>query len=171
MSNPTVNPTRRQFGLGLCALPFAGLATEAAAELQAMPWNEPANVAKVYVAQTVLHWPKPTLDLGQEMKEVEAHMAEVARKHARNVRFTGATLVKDIAQGVAKKMLIREVPIQTRYFDEASQIGFWRASRYGLAILKTMVLYKLHKKHIYSHRIFRDPAPAPAAVTAAAGTR
>ncbi len=68
-----------------------------------------------------------------------------------------------IAQGVAKKMLIREVPIQTRYFDEASQIGFWRATRYGLAILKTMVLYKLHKKRIWSHKIFRDPAvPAPA---------
>ena len=63
-----------------------------------------------------------------------------------------------IAQGVARGMLIREVPIQTRYFDEASQIGFWRSVRYGLEILKTMVLYKLHKKHIWSHKIFRDPA-------------
>jgi glycosyltransferase involved in cell wall biosynthesis len=71
-----------------------------------------------------------------------------------------------IAQGVAKKMLIREVPIQTRYFDEASQIGFWKSVRYGLAILKTMVLYKLHKKRVWSHPIFRDPAPArPAAAT------
>jgi len=63
-----------------------------------------------------------------------------------------------IAQGVAKAMRIREVPISTHYFDEASQIGFWRSVRYGLAILKTMVFYKLHKKHIYSHRIFREPA-------------
>ena len=63
-----------------------------------------------------------------------------------------------IAQGVAKGMRIREVPISTRYFDEASQIGFWRSVRYGLEILKTMVTYKLHKKHIWSHRIFRDPA-------------
>lgn len=62
-----------------------------------------------------------------------------------------------IAQGVAKNMLIREVPIQTRYFAEASQIGFWRSVRYGLAILKTMIFYKLHKKKIYSHPIFRDP--------------
>ena len=68
-----------------------------------------------------------------------------------------------IAQGVAKKMLIREVPIRTRYFPEASQIGFWKSVRYGLAILKTMFFYKLHKKHIYSHRIFRDAvAPPPA---------
>ncbi len=70
-----------------------------------------------------------------------------------------------IAQGVAKNMLIREVPIQTRYFDEASQIGFWKSVRYGLAILKTMVLYKLHKKRVWSHPIFRDRA-----VTAGSGT-
>jgi glycosyltransferase involved in cell wall biosynthesis len=62
-----------------------------------------------------------------------------------------------IAQGVAKGMRIREVPIATRYFDEASQVGFMRGSRYGIEILKTMFFYKLHKKHIYTHRIFRDP--------------
>ena len=61
-----------------------------------------------------------------------------------------------IAQGVATGMRIREVPISTRYFDEASQIGFWRSVRYGLEILKTMVLYKAHKKRIWSHRIFRE---------------
>jgi glycosyltransferase involved in cell wall biosynthesis len=61
-----------------------------------------------------------------------------------------------IAQGVAKGMVIREVPIKTRYFKEASQIGFWRSVRYGLEILKTMFYYKLYKKQIYTHRIFRD---------------
>lgn len=74
-----------------------------------------------------------------------------------------------IAQGVARKMVIREVPIQTRYFDEASQIGFWRSVRYGLAILKTMVLYKMHKKGMWSHPIFRTPAVA--AAPAAASSR
>jgi glycosyltransferase involved in cell wall biosynthesis len=64
-----------------------------------------------------------------------------------------------IAQGVAKGMRIREVPIQTRYFPEASQIGFWRSVRYGLEILRTMILFKLHRKRIWSHRIFRDPSP------------
>ncbi len=60
-----------------------------------------------------------------------------------------------IAQGVAAGMKFREVPIQTRYFEEASQIGFWRSVRYGLEILKTMVFYKLDKKKIFKHRIFR----------------
>lgn len=64
-----------------------------------------------------------------------------------------------IAQGVAAGMLIREVPIQTRYFDEASQIGFWRSVRYGLAILKTMVLFKLWKKRISKPRIFQGIVP------------
>jgi len=65
-----------------------------------------------------------------------------------------------IAQGVARNMVTREVPIQTRYFREASQIGFWRSVRYGFGILKTMLFYKLHKKGIYSHRIFRSAGPS-----------
>ncbi|MFZ2489857.1 MAG: glycosyltransferase family 2 protein [Thermoanaerobaculia bacterium] len=63
-----------------------------------------------------------------------------------------------IAQGVAANLRIREVPIRTRYFDEASQVGFLKGCRYGLAILKTMVLYKMHKKRIWSHPIFRPKA-------------
>ncbi|MCX6624779.1 MAG: hypothetical protein NTY38_27700, partial [Acidobacteria bacterium] len=94
MANPLCNLTRRQFGLGLCAFPFAGLAAGEVDEFGAMPWNQPASIAKVYVASTALHWPKPTLDLDQEMKDVEANMAEVAKKHARNVRFTSSTLVR-----------------------------------------------------------------------------
>jgi len=60
-----------------------------------------------------------------------------------------------IAQGIAKGLKIREIPIETRYFDEASQISFVPSVRYGFAILKTMLLYKLHAWGIYSARIFR----------------
>jgi len=62
-----------------------------------------------------------------------------------------------IAQGIAKGLTFREIPIETRYFDEASQIAFWPSVRYGLAILKTMVLYKLHALGLYSSKIFRAP--------------
>ena len=61
-----------------------------------------------------------------------------------------------IAQGMAKGLRICEIPIETRYFDEASQIAFGPSVRYGLAILKTMLLYKLHVWGIWSSRIFRD---------------
>ena len=60
-----------------------------------------------------------------------------------------------IAQGIARGLRIREIPIETRYFDEASQIAFGPSVRYGFAILKTMVLYKLHAWGILSTRIFR----------------
>ncbi|HEX2695892.1 MAG TPA: glycosyltransferase family 2 protein [Acidobacteriota bacterium] len=59
-----------------------------------------------------------------------------------------------IAQGVIHGMRIREVPIETRYFKEASQVGFWRSSVYGLSILKTLVKYKLYKKGLARFRIF-----------------
>jgi glycosyltransferase involved in cell wall biosynthesis len=60
-----------------------------------------------------------------------------------------------IAQGMAKGLHIREIPIETRYFDEASQIAFGPSVRYGLLILKTMFLYKLHAWGIWSAKIFR----------------
>jgi glycosyltransferase involved in cell wall biosynthesis len=66
-----------------------------------------------------------------------------------------------IAQGMAKRLTIREIPIETRYFDEASQIAFGPSVRYGLAILKTMGQYKLKEWGIWSSRIFR---PGPASV-------
>jgi glycosyltransferase involved in cell wall biosynthesis len=59
-----------------------------------------------------------------------------------------------IAQGVWHGLRIREIPIATRYFDEASQIGFWRSVRYGFAILRVLAIYKLHKKGIRNSRLF-----------------
>ena len=59
-----------------------------------------------------------------------------------------------IAQGVIHGMKIKEIPIETRYFEEASQIKFWRSVVYGLSILKTLVKFKLHKKGIKKFEIF-----------------
>ena len=60
-----------------------------------------------------------------------------------------------IAQGVWKGMRIREIPIETRYFEEASQIGFGRSVVYGLSVLAVLLRYKLHKKRIRHSPIFR----------------
>jgi glycosyltransferase involved in cell wall biosynthesis len=62
-----------------------------------------------------------------------------------------------IAQGVLHGMRIREIPIETRYFSEASQIGLWRSIVYGLSILKTLVKFKMHKKGLKRFAIFSDP--------------
>jgi len=59
-----------------------------------------------------------------------------------------------IAQGVIHGLRILEMPIETRYFQEASQVGFWRSSLYGLSILKMLVKFKLHKKGLVRNRMF-----------------
>jgi glycosyltransferase involved in cell wall biosynthesis len=58
-----------------------------------------------------------------------------------------------ISQGVHAGMRIREVPIQTRYFPEASQIGFWRSVRYGFGILRVLIDYKMHVKRVRRSRL------------------
>lgn len=60
-----------------------------------------------------------------------------------------------IAAGIWKGMRIREVPIVTRYFDEASQISFRRSCVYGFSILATMVRFKLHKWGLRNDPLFR----------------
>lgn len=65
-----------------------------------------------------------------------------------------------IAQGVLHGMRIREIPIETRYFQEASQIGLQRSIVYGLSILKTLVKFKMHKKGWKRFSLFEDPPPA-----------
>ena len=51
-----------------------------------------------------------------------------------------------IVQGVVKYMKFEEVPIRTRYFDEASSIKLWPSIVYGLNILKTLFKFSLYKQ-------------------------
>lgn len=59
-----------------------------------------------------------------------------------------------IVQGLAHHLKIEEVPIRTRYFEEASAIKFLPAVIYGLGILKTLLKFILHKKRIIRFRQF-----------------
>lgn len=95
--------SRRQFALSLCGFPFASAFS--AQELQSMPWNEPAVVAKVYLASSTVHWPKPTLDVAGDIKAIESRLAEVKRMHASSVRFTGGDVIRtdaDVKPWLAK---------------------------------------------------------------------
>ncbi len=60
-----------------------------------------------------------------------------------------------IAAGIWKRLRIREIPIVTRYFPEASQINFFRSSVYGLSILAVLVKFKLHKWGYRKDPIFK----------------
>src|SRR6185295_6518981 len=65
-----------------------------------------------------------------------------------------------IAQGVWRGLRIREIPIPTRYFPEASQIGFLRSVRYGLAVLGVLLRYKMHRQGLLHSAIFETPPVA-----------
>lgn len=93
------------------------------------------------------------------LTEYHSGLRAYSRKYLETVRFelNSDDFVFDseiIAQGVIHNMKIREIPIQTRYFSEASQIGLWRSFVYGLSILKTLVKFKLHKKNIKRFKMF-----------------
>lgn len=59
-----------------------------------------------------------------------------------------------IVQGLIHHFKIEEIPIQTRYFDEASKIKFWPSVAYGLGIVVTMIKYLLHKNNLFTFKQF-----------------
>lgn len=61
-----------------------------------------------------------------------------------------------IVQALLKKFRIEEIPIKTRYFDEASTISFPRSCLYGVGILKTLLKYILHVKSIKRFKQFES---------------
>jgi glycosyltransferase involved in cell wall biosynthesis len=94
------------------------------------------------------------------LTEYHSGLRAYSRKYLETVAFMANSddFVFDseiIAQGILHGMRIREIPIETRYFQEASQIGMGRSIVYGLSILKTLVKFKLHKKGILKFGMFK----------------
>lgn len=61
-----------------------------------------------------------------------------------------------IAQFVIQHLRITEVPVPTRYFPQASSASVVQSVRYGLAILRLLIRYSLHVKHIHRSRQFES---------------
>lgn len=70
-----------------------------------------------------------------------------------------------IAQLRANGFRIGEIPITTRYFKEASMIGFWKSSEYGLSFLKVLLDHLLHRLRLTKDARFlpvaRNNTPCP----------
>jgi len=62
-----------------------------------------------------------------------------------------------IAQGMYYGLRFTEIPIETRYFPEASQINFVRSVKYGLSILSTLVKYQLHRHNLLHFSFLAQP--------------
>jgi glycosyltransferase involved in cell wall biosynthesis len=57
-----------------------------------------------------------------------------------------------VAQAVACKMRIGEIAVPTRYFEEASSVGFRRSVVYGLSTLKVVLRFLLHRLRVRRSR-------------------
>jgi glycosyltransferase involved in cell wall biosynthesis len=64
-----------------------------------------------------------------------------------------------IAQAVAFRFRIAEVPVPTRYFAEASSVGFRRSVVYGLATLNVARKFWLDKSGLRRYPLFRKRLP------------
>ena len=60
-----------------------------------------------------------------------------------------------IAQAVAFRQRVAEVPIQTRYFPAASSTSMPANIRYGLATIGTMVRFRAHRTGLLRSRLFK----------------
>ncbi len=103
-------------------------------------WKLTANVALTRLENAVL---------GIRLTEFHSGFRAYSRRYLEAVRFgeNSDDFVFDseiIAQGTLAGMRMHEVPIATRYFPEASQIGFRRSVVYGLGILRMLLRYRLH---------------------------
>lgn len=54
-----------------------------------------------------------------------------------------------------------EVPVSTKYFNEASSISFVDSTRYGLTTLWVAMRYLLHRSKIWRFGLFRSPLRKP----------
>jgi glycosyltransferase involved in cell wall biosynthesis len=94
------------------------------------------------------------------LTEYHSGLRAYSRKYLETVNFelNSDDFVFDseiIAQGVVHGLRIKEIPIETRYFEEASKIGFLRSVVYGVSIILMLVRFKLHKKGILSSAQFK----------------
>ncbi len=104
-------------------------------------WKYNANVLLTACANLVF---------GRYLTEVHSGFRAYSRKYLETVRFemNSDDFIFDtqiIAQGMANGLTFYEVPIETRYFPEASSINFTRSSIYGLGILAALGRYLLHR--------------------------
>lgn len=104
-------------------------------------WKYNANILLTALENVVL---------GIYLTEYHSGFRAYSRKYLTSVNFEANSdgFVFDteiIVQGVLKYMRFEEVPIRTRYFDEASSIRLWPSVVYGLNILETLLKFVLHK--------------------------
>ena len=126
-----------------------------------MPWwKYTANVFLTAIANLIF---------GRYLTEIHSGFRAYSRAYLNTVRFeeNSNDFVFDteiIAQGMACNLFFREVPIDTRYFEDASSISFSRSTKYGFGVLFTLLRYGLHQQGIWHQQQFEPKAAKSEAV-------
>ena len=99
------------------------------------------------------------LSMGQNLGEWHSGMRAYSRKVLETIPWdrNSNDFVFDcefLVQAAALGFHIGDIPVPARYFAEASSINFRRSLRYGLASLKTIVRYYLHRWRIWRSPLF-----------------
>ncbi len=110
-----------------------------------MPWWK--YLANIFLTKM------ENLVLGLKLTEYHSGFRAYSRKILETVRFdlNSNDFVFDteiIIQLKIHKFKIKEIPITTRYFKNASSVGFRKSVDYGLSILKSLVMYILTRLKI-----------------------
>lgn len=119
--------------------------------LGGMPWWK-------YVANILLT-KLENLVLGLRLTEYHSGFRAYSKNVLQTIKFAANSndFVFDteiIIQLKLKNLKIQEVPISTRYFKEASMIGFKRSLTYGFSILKNLGQYILLKLDLVNYNKF-----------------
>ncbi|MHC4551587.1 MAG: glycosyltransferase family 2 protein [Planctomycetota bacterium] len=101
--------------------------------------------------------------LGQNMGDFHSGFRVYTRKVLETIDYhkNSDDFVFDtefLAQSVYHGFRLGDIPIPTRYFDEASSINFRRSFEYGLLTLGVMGKFCLQKAHLGKYKIFESSA-------------
>lgn len=93
------------------------------------------------------------------LTEIHSGFRAYSKKYLNLIRFeeNSNDFVFDteiIAQGMSNDLFFQEVPIETRYFPEASSINFRRSVVYGFGVIWVLIKYELHIKKLRIEKKF-----------------
>lgn len=107
-------------------------------------WRFCANIALTFVENMVLRMGLSEYHSGYRAYAQHVLLTVPFEKNSDNYVFD----TEIIAQMSAAKFSIKEVPIPTYYFPEASSPNFFQSANYGFSILLVMFKYLLHRTDI-----------------------
>jgi glycosyltransferase involved in cell wall biosynthesis len=98
--------------------------------------------------------------LGTNLSEFHTGYRAYSREFLERVPFLRNSIAfvfdaEILCQAVFFGFRISEIPVETRYFPEASSINFWNSVKYGLGVLGSLVKFWLAKHNLAQSPLFR----------------